>query len=832
MKAVVMAGGEGTRLRPMTANQPKPLLPVINRPIMEHVLRLLKRHGFTETVVTVQFLAALIRNYFGDGEELGMSLHYATEEMPLGTAGSVKNAQDALRDERFLVISGDALTDIDLSDMVRFHKKNGAMVTIGLKRVPNPLEFGIIIVDEEGRIQRFLEKPTWGQVFSDTVNTGIYVMEPEVLDHFPPGQSVDWSSDVFPKLLQEGAPLYGYIADGYWEDVGTHESYLKAQADMLSGKIDVEIDGFEVSPGVWVAEGADVDPEAVLKGPLYVGDYAKVEAGAELREFTVLGSNVVVKEGAFLHRAVVHDNVFVGPSTNLRGCVIGKNTDLMAGTRVEEGAIVGDECVIEAEAYVSSDVKIYPFKTVEAGAVVNTSVIWESRGQRNLFGPRGVSGLVNVEITPELVVRLTSAYATSLKKGAMVTTSRDASRAARTLKRAAISALTASAINVHDLEASTVPVARYETARTDAVGGILIRTTPGDPQGVDIMFMDEDGCDLSQNAQRKLERVFGRQEYRRAFPGEIAELSYPPRVVETYSRDLVGCVDIGGVRDAELKVVLDCAGGVGSLVVPSVLGRVGVDVLTRNNALDEASPTETLAERMRDLQRLGELVSSSRAAFGVRFDPVAERISLVNETGKLISDDRALLVMLDLVAAERRGGRVALPVTTTRVAEQVCRFHGVEVEWTSTSQDVLTKAAAAPDIIFAGDGRGGFVIPEFSKTVDGVAAFIRLLGLVARTRLTLSQIDERIPEAHLLRRSVPTPWAAKGSVMRHIVEEAGDRTIDTTDGVRVVEEDGRWVLVLPDPAEAVTHVWAEGPDTDSAQALLEQWAAVVERVGA
>jgi mannose-1-phosphate guanylyltransferase/phosphomannomutase len=832
MKAVVMAGGEGTRLRPMTANQPKPLLPVINRPIMEHVLRLLKRHGFTETVVTVQFLAALIRNYFGDGEELGMSLHYATEEMPLGTAGSVKNAQDALRDERFLVISGDALTDIDLSDMVRFHKKNGAMVTIGLKRVPNPLEFGIIIVDEEGRIQRFLEKPTWGQVFSDTVNTGIYVMEPEVLDHFPPGQSVDWSSDVFPKLLREGAPLYGYIADGYWEDVGTHESYLKAQADMLSGKIDVEIDGFEVSPGVWVAEGADVDPEAVLKGPLYVGDYAKVEAGAELREFTALGSNVVVKEGAFLHRAVVHDNVFVGPSTNLRGCVIGKNTDLMAGTRVEEGAIIGDECVIEAEAYVSSDVKVYPFKTVEAGAVVNTSVIWESRGQRNLFGPRGVSGLVNVEITPELVVRLTSAYATSLKKGAMVTTARDASRAARTLKRAAISALTASAINVHDLEASTVPVARYETARTDAVGGILIRTTPGDPQGVDIMFMDEDGCDLSQNAQRKLERVFGRQEYRRAFPGEIAELSYPPRVVETYSRDLVGCVDIGGVRDAELKVVLDCAGGVGSLVVPSVLGRVGVDVLTRNNALDEASPTETLAERMRDLQRLGELVSSSQAAFGVRFDPVAERISLVNETGKLISDDRALLVMLDLVAAERRGGRVALPVTTTRVAEQVCRFHGVEVEWTSTSQDVLTKAAAAPDIIFAGDGRGGFVIPEFSKTVDGVAAFIRLLGLVARTRLTLSQIDERIPEAHLLRRSVPTPWAAKGSVMRHIVEEAGDRTIDTTDGVRVVEEDGRWVLVLPDPAEAVTHVWAEGPDTDSAQALLEQWASVVERVGA
>ncbi len=826
-----MAGGEGTRLRPMTANQPKPLLPVVNKPIMEHVLRLLKRHGFTETVVTVQFLAALVRNYFGDGEEIGMALSYATEEMPLGTAGSVKNAQDALRDERFLVISGDALTDIDLTDMVRFHKENGALVTIGLKRVPNPLEFGIIIIDDEGRVQRFLEKPTWGQVFSDTANTGIYVMEPEVLDHVAAGESVDWSGDVFPKLLAEGAPLYGYVADGYWEDVGTHESYLSSQADMLSGRIDIEPSGFEVSPGIWVAEGAEVDPEAILKGPLYIGDYAKVEAGAELREFTVLGSNVVVKEGAFLHRAIVHDNVFIGPSTNLRGCVIGKNTDVMAGARIEEGAVIGDECVIESEAYVSSDVKVYPFKTIEAGAVVNTSVIWESRGQRTLFGPRGVSGLINVEITPELAVRLASAYATTLKKGANVTASRDASRAARTLNRAVQSALTASAINVQDLEACAIPVARYATARENCVGGIVIRTTPGDSQGVDIVFLDDNGADLSQNAQRKLERVFGRQEYRRAFPGEIAELAYPSRVVETYVRDLQTCVDMRGVLEAGLKIVIDCAGGTASLVLPQLLGRLGVDVLTVNNRLDDVSPTETLAERMRDLQRLGDLVSSSRAAFGVRFDPVGERITLVNENGELINDDRGLLVMLDLVAAERRGGRVALPVTTTRVAEQVCRFHGVQVDWTSTSQDVLTKAATAEDSIFAGDGRGGFIIPEFNATVDGIAAFTRLLGLVARTRLTLSQIDHRIPEAHLLKRSVPTPWAAKGSVMRHIVEAADKRVVDTTDGVRVIEDDASWILVLPDPSEAVTHLWAEGADRDAAQALLEEWAEVVEDAG-
>ena len=827
-----MAGGEGTRLRPMTANQPKPMLPVANRPIMEHVLRLLKRHGFDETIVTVQFLAALVRNYFGDGEEFGMSLQYATEEMPLGTAGSVRNAEDALRDEPFLVISGDALTDMDLTAMVKFHKEKGALVTVGLARMPNPLEFGIVITQEDGRIQRFLEKPTWGQVFSDTVNTGLYVMEPEVLAEVPPGEMVDWSGDVFPKLLKRGAPLFGYVSDGYWEDVGTHESYLKAQADVLDRRVQTDIAGFEVSPGVWVAEGAEVDTDAVLTGPLCIGDYAKIEAGAHLREYTVIGSNVVVKEGAFLHRAVVHNNVYIGQGVTLRGCVIGKNTDVMRLARIEEGAIVGDECVIEPEAYLSAKVKVYPFKTIEAGAVVNNSVIWESRGQRTLFGPRGVSGLINVEVTPELAVRLASAYATMLRKGSTVTTSRDASRAARTLKRAVQSALNASAINVVDLEAQPLPVVRFETAREHYSGGVAIRTTPGDPQSVDIIFLDERGAELSQADQRKLERVFSRQEFRRAFPGEIAELSYPPRVVESYTHELLRCVDMSGVREADLKVVADCAGGTTSLVLPSLLGNIGLgEVLTLNNRLDEISPTETVAQQRAGLQRLAEMVSSSRAAFGVRFDPVGERIQLVDEKGELVSEDRALLAVLDLVAAERKSGRVALPVTTTRVAEQVCRFHGVQVTWTPTSMDALTVAAASEDVIFAADGRGGFVVPECARTVDGLAAFVRLLGLVARTRLTLSQIDARIPVAHMLKRSIPTPWAAKGSVMRTVVEAAGSNEIDTTDGVRVVVPGRGWVLALPDPADAVTHLWAEGNDADDAQLLMEEWAEVVEQAG-
>ncbi|MHB1613424.1 MAG: sugar phosphate nucleotidyltransferase [Actinomycetes bacterium] len=828
MKAVVMAGGEGTRLRPLTASMPKPLLPVVNRPIMEHVLRLLKRHGFGETVVTVQFLASMIRTYFGDGEELGMFLHYATEETPLGTAGSVKNAEEVLRDEPFLVISGDALTDIDLSRLVAYHQDHGALVTVCLTRVPNPLEFGITIVGDDGRVERFLEKPTWGQVFSDTVNTGIYVMEPEVFDYVAAGEQVDWSNDVFPQLIAENRAVYGYVADGYWEDVGTLESYLRVQADVLTGRVDTEIDGFEISPGVWVGEGAEVDPAAVLHGPLYIGDYAKVEAGVELREFTVLGSNVVVRQGAFLHRAVVHDNAFIDQHTNIRAAIIGRNTDVMRGARVEEGAVIADNCVVEEEVVVHPGVKVYPSKVLEAGAIVNKSVIFESRGQSTLFGPRGVSGIVNVEITPELAVRLASAYATTMRKGSTVVTGRDHSRAARAFKRAVIAALTSAAIDVQDLETVPMPVMRAHTARTGA-GGVYLRTSPGRQDSVDIVFLDEAGADLSAVDRRKVERVYARQEFRRAFPGEIGELSFPTRAVEEYARAVLDSVNVAGVTESGLKVVVDAGNGAAALVLPSLLGGLGVEVLTVNTGLDESTPTVDAEHRQAALARLGELVPSSRAGFGVLFDPVGERIEVVDETGRAIDGSRALLVVMDLVAAENRGCRIAMPVTTTRVAEAVARFHGVQIAWTTTSPDDLCRMAAEDGVRLAGDGQGGFIIPELGPMIDGLAAFVRLVGLVARTKLPLSGIDARIPQSYLVRRSVPTPWAVKGSVMRRVVEEAHERQVDTTDGIRVIEPDGSWALVIPDLSRPETYVWAEAADHETAERLLAHWGALVER---
>ncbi|HEX8099379.1 MAG TPA: NDP-sugar synthase, partial [Actinomycetota bacterium] len=271
MKAVVMAGGEGTRLRPLTSNQPKPMLPLVGRPMMQHTLRLAHQHGFNEIVATVHFLASVVRNFFGDGSDLDLSLSYATEEEPLGTAGSVKNAAPLLEGDRVLVLSGDSLTDVDLTELMQFHEKKGAAVTVTLKRVTDPLEFGIVITDEDDKVERFLEKPGWGEVFSDTINTGIYVIEPEVIDLIPDGE-VDFARDLFPMLLDKGLPIYGYTTDRYWTDVGNIGAYMRAHRDALDRKVQLEIEGFEVRRGVWLGDGAELDPDAVVRRPVYIGE--------------------------------------------------------------------------------------------------------------------------------------------------------------------------------------------------------------------------------------------------------------------------------------------------------------------------------------------------------------------------------------------------------------------------------------------------------------------------------------------------------------------------------------------------------------------------------
>ncbi len=819
MKAVIMAGGEGTRLRPLTSNNPKPMLPLANKPMMEHIIELLKRHGFDDIVVTVAFMANHIRTYFGDGSEFGVRMVYATEEQPLGTAGSVRNAMDEL-DERFLVITGDVLTDIDLSEIVKFHESRDALATIGLVAVENPLEFGIVITREDGTVERFLEKPTWGQVFSDTINTGIFMLEPEIFDFIAPDGPVDFSSEVFPALLEAGLPLFGHVAEGYWEDVGTLEAYVSAHKDVLDGKVTVTIPGFELSDGVWLGEGSELHPDAHIEGAAVIGPGCRVDAGARIGNYTVLGSNVRVRGDADLERAVVHDNAYIGQSVRIRGAVVGRASDLRRGTRVDDGAVLGDECFIGENAVIGAGVKVYPFKTVEAGATINSSIVWESRGARSLFGRDGVAGLANVDITPELAARVAMAWASTLHKGDTVITSRDSSRAARMLKRAIMAGANAAGVNVLDLEVASVPVTRFLVRQPMASAGLTVRLVEGDPDSVVIRFFDENGLDLDEDSQRKIERLFGREDFRRVFASEIGDIGFPPRALEQYTAALNDTVDVKLVRAFGFKLVVDYGYGSTSFVMPNVLAKLGADVLGVNPYA--ATSGSMQFDRHVHAEAVADLVRASGSHLGAVLDPDGEHLTLVDDEGRVLDDTTALLAMVSLVSGHMVGSQIALPVTVTSLVDQVIAGHGVRVRPTKTSTPALMDAATEPGVGFAASTDGGYILPGFLPAFDAAASLVKLLELLAREGATLSSVVDALPRVHMAHELVDTPWEQKGLVMRSLMEHSKDRELVLVDGVKVLR-DGGWALALPDADKAVTHVWAEAGSDADARKLAQEY---------
>jgi mannose-1-phosphate guanylyltransferase/phosphomannomutase len=802
------------------------MIPIVGQPMMDHILRLLNGHGFTEVVATLQFLASVVRNYFGDGSDMGISIAYSTEDEPLGTAGGVKNAEHYL-DDTFLVISADTVTDIDLGAAVAFHKEQGAAATVVLKRVEDPLEFGIVIVGEDGRVERFLEKPGWGEVFSDTINTGVYVLEPEVLAHIPVGTEFDFAKDLFPLLLDKGVPMSGFVAESYWTDVGNLDAYLAVHRDILDGKVEIETPGFLLGENVWLGEGATVDPDASIDGPVFIGENSQVEAGAVLREYTVLGKGVAVKSGAFLHRAIVHDHAYVGPTASLRGCVLGKNSDVKRGARLDEGVVVADESHVGEGAVLNPNVKVFPFKRVEPGALVSKSIVWETGGIRSLFSQRGVAGLVNIDITPEMALRLALAFGGTMKKGSVATACRDATRSARIIKRAMVAGLNAAAIDCHDLEFVPTPVARYYGRSGRARGGFTVRTSPYDPQSVTIEFFDEQGIDVDPATQRAVERAFYRDDLRRAFSHEIGELTFPARGREYYTQGVCDAIDVAAIAASQPKVVVDYAFGGTSLTAPTILGRLGADILAVNSSIDEARVVLSREDEEEHLEELATLVASSGATVGAMFDSPGERLRLVDGLGRIVPLDRALLAYVTLVTEVSDRPRVAVPVATSRAVEEIVRSKGGEVAWTRISAAALSDASLGDGVLFAGAEGGGYIFPEFLPAYDALMGFAKLLELLTRTEASLADVVDALPPSHVVRVEVATPWETKGIVMRRLMERLnGERTI-TIDGVKAYR--GRdWALVVPHPQEPLVQVWAEGDDPGASQALAEEFAALVE----
>src|SRR6202158_5455732 len=621
MKAVVMAGGEGSRLRPLTSRQPKPLVPVAGRPIMEHILLHLRRHQMRDVIATVQYLGASIRNYFGDGSEQGVSLTYSVEDSPLGTAGSVMLARQQLT-EPFLVISGDALPDTDLGPAIRFPREHRALATIVLKPVPNPLEYGVVVVDEGGAVQRFIEKPSWGEVISDLANTGIYVLDPAVFDFFRPGEVSDWSGDVCPKLLKQGEHVVGWVAAGYWEDVGSHAAYVKANFDDRDGKAKVEIPRGRVGDSVWIHKDAEVSPGARIDGPALIGAGAKVRAGAWVNGPCVIGGYTTIDSGVKISNSITWDHSYIGLNSRLRGSVVCRSVTIKNGCRLEEGSVIGSDVVTGAGSTVNPNVRIWPNKEVEPGAVVHESIIWAGSWKRGLFSSYGLNGLINVEFTPEFASRLGAAVGALAPKGTEIGISRDFTRSARMISRALMSGMISSGTSAIDLSVQTAPVSRY-WARHNHLAAVHVQTSPVDPRSADIRIFDDHGLELDNRSERRLEGLFFREDIRRVSHYEMGRIVRRDGQTEGYIADMIAKLDLEKVRGAAFKVLIDYNNGSAATVLPPVLQEMNCTVIPLN-----ASPAEIVVEQdegsfRERLAEMGLIVSAVKAKLGVFIDSQA-----------------------------------------------------------------------------------------------------------------------------------------------------------------------------------------------------------------
>jgi mannose-1-phosphate guanylyltransferase / phosphomannomutase len=829
MKAVVMAGGEGSRLRPLTINRPKPMVPIVDRQVMAHSIELLKQHGITELVVTIQYLANSIQDQFGDGSSYGVHIEYSLEEQPLGTAGSVRHAAHLLQDEPFIVMSGDALTDFNLTKLLEFHRDRSAKATITLTRVPNPLEYGVIIVDERGAVRQFLEKPSWGEVFSDTVNTGIYILDPDVFRYIEKGKAADWSKDVFPKMLRANDALVGCIAEGYWTDVGTIEEYMRANRDYLAGKVNLPRVGHQLFDDVWVDGDAEIGQDTQFHGPVYLGHGAKIKRGAIIYGPSVIRDYSIIDERATIDRSIVWRNSYIGERAELRGAIVLRQCNIKSRAVLFEGTVVGDQTIINAGAVIGANVKIWPAKEVDEGATISSSIIWGSQGRRVLFGRYGISGLVNIDLTPEFCARLGAAFGAILPLGSDVTINRDAHYTPRMLKRAMVAGLPSAGVHAVDLDSVPIPVARFITKHRGAAGGVHVRLSPADGRVVDIKFFNADGLDIDSATERKVESVFFREDYRRVYMDEIGRIVKADRIEHVYSDAFVKALHPEALRQIarSANLVIDYANANSASILPQILRRLDIPVVELNANLDDSRTSQSPDDIEKSLVKLAHITPVLGATIGVRIDSGGEKIDLIDNTGHRLAGMEALAALTALSMAANNGGRVAVPVTAPRAFEEIAARYGGQVIRTKATLTALMQTAHANrDMLLLGDGNGNYIFPHFAPHADGLFAVVKVLELLALQGTTFSDVIAGMPRYHMSQARVPCRWEHKGKVMRILNQQYQERRLEQVDGVKI-DLGNEWVLILPDPDGPFFSIIAEGSSDDQARILAEKYAGLV-----
>lgn len=822
MRAVLMAGGEGTRLRPLTCDLPKPMVPILNRPIAEHILNLLRRHNITDVIATLFYLPDVFRDYFQDGFDFGIKLTYAVEEdLALGTAGCVKNVAPLLN-ETFLVISADSLTDFDLSAAIAFHRQRNSKATLVLTRVPNPMEFGVVMTDRNGRIQRFLEKPASSEIFSDTVNTGIYILEPDTLNYLPSQAPTDFSMDLFPLLLEQGYPMYGYVAEGYWRDIGSLDHYREAQYDALHGKVCLDMPYPQRQHRLWIGENTHIDAEAQIQPPVLIGTNCRIGAKATLTAGTVVGDNVLVGAKAELERSILWNGVIIGEESHLRACVIARGARVDRRARILDGAVIGALTTVGEEAQVSVGIRVWPSKRIEAGATLNINLVWGNSAQRHLFGQRGVSGLANVDITAEFAVRLGAAYASTLTPGSQVMVSRDQRSISRMLSRSLASGLMSVGIQVQNLEAVALPIARCAARTLGISGGIHSRIHPERPDFVLIEFFDDQGINLSKNKEKKIEGAFFKEDFRRAAIADIGDITYPSQILNVYASSFEKLLSIASSSPKPFKVVVDYVYALSGAVLPHLLSKFGCDVVVLNASLRQSIPT--LEEREELLVQLGAVVQALKANLGVQVSANGERFILVDEGGNAIHSENLTALMVDISLRVNPHQMVVVPAHVSSAVDEIAQRYGGQAIRTKVNPTALMEACRKNlGVVLGGSAETGFIFPQLHPGFDAMFAIAKLIEMLTLHPQTIQQLMASLPEIHYRTLTVRCPWNQKGRLMRDLVETYPIEQIELIDGVKIKHPTLRdhWILVLPDADEPLVHLVANGKDRNWITQMLQ-----------
>ncbi len=799
MRAVIMAGGSGSRLRPLTCDLPKPMVPVLNRPVMDYTVDLLKKHGIQEIAVTLAYLPRVVKDYFEDGTDFGVSFQYFVEDAPLGTAGSVKNAAGFLP-ETFVVISGDALTDLDISDAVAFHKERGSLATLVLHRQQIPLEYGVVITDKENRITRFLEKPSWGEVFSDTVNTGIYILEPEVLDYVSPGKQFDFSKDVFPKLLEDNKPMYGYVADCYWCDIGDLRSYRQAQFDVLEGKVAVEVGGTLQKPGIWLGKDCHVAEDVTITPPVYVGKGCTIGQGARIGPLTVLNDFCLIEDRASLKRTVAWKDSSVARGAEVRGATICDSVCVGPKARLFDDSVVGCRTVLEQGVTLRQGAKVWPDKRITEDTVVSQNLVWGSRLSRRLFGRKDIKGRFNMEVTPEFASRLGSSFASLAANDGSLMVAGDNSEAAALVADALSVGILACGTRVIRASGLVMPMVRFAVRHYKAEGGIHVRLDPDKPEQLHLEFVNASGANIDRNTERKLEKAINGDSFQRVGSGQVEITQRTddiPRLYFVEWASKLRALGPGRKQARPLQVVLGAESELMTFLGGSFLSYIGCVVKRAENSLASVK---------------GE-VRNSNADMGVFLAADGEGILAVDESGGVVGPDVYKALSMSL-ALKVKGKSVIIPHDAPQALRNMAK--GAEIiQVKSEPAEVMTAMLSRG----SGDERATL---QYLLHFDGIQAAARIADFLASRKLRLSQVLKSLPDLNYRAAAVPCQWTDKGRVLRQLVAEQNKRKMELYEGVKIWDDRG-WALVLPDSEKPRFNIYAQGNSEEFAEELAAEF---------